>query len=187
MVTQKNTMKNSSKPESFSKKLLLEVANLNDGGADRFWKMWPFKRESSSTLYRLGEQLRHVWEDRLSGGSGELSYILDHWVNYQDADLEGIGYKSWRVSLTPPSILPTDKNLRGSLAFAVLAHFSLLAVCGNPDCPARYFIGRRSDQKYCGGDCTEYAQRQYALKYWNEEGKHRRAEKSQREKKAKGK
>lgn len=170
MVAQRNMRKPSSKPESFGKELLTELANLHDAGADRFWRKWPFNKESSSTLYRLREQLRSIWEDRLSGGA-ELSYVLDHWVNYQHPGLESVGYKSWRVSLKQERILPTDKNLRGFLAFAVLIHFPLLAVCGNPECPVKYFVGRRHDQKYCErGDCTAYAQRQYALKHWREKG-----------------
>jgi len=53
-----------------------------------------------------------------------------------------------------------------------------LGVCGNPDCPAPYFLKRRRNQKYCErGSCTAYAQRQYSLKSWRRRGKRSRAEK----------
>jgi hypothetical protein len=185
MVAQRNMAKTSSKPESFGKQLLLELANLHDAGADWFWKRWPFMKESPSTLYSLRNELRRIWKNETS--MAERSEILNLWANYQHRGLLNLGYRQWNVSLRPPAILPDSSNLRGFLAFAVLIYLPLLAVCGNPDCPVRYFVARRRDQRYCGGECTEYAQRQYALKYWNEEGKHRRTEKSQREKKAKGK
>jgi hypothetical protein len=52
----------------------------------------------------------------------------------------------------------------------------VLRKCHNPDCPAPFFIARRQTQKFCElGPCTEYAQRQYALKWWREKGAKRRA------------
>lgn len=54
-----------------------------------------------------------------------------------------------------------------------------IGVCGNPECPAPYFLKKRSTQKVCElGPCSEWAQRQYALKWWNKEGRKRRAKKS---------
>jgi hypothetical protein len=179
------TKTSSKSAESFGKDLLIELANLHDAGANRFWRNWPFIKEPSSTLYKLRDELRHLWANNVR--EADRTKILGDWANYQHRGFVGIGYRQWRVSLRPPMILPEDRNLRGFLAFTVLIHFHLLAVCRNPDCPTKYFVARRSDQKYCGGECTVFAQRQYSLKYWNEEGKHRRAEKSQREKKAKGK
>jgi hypothetical protein len=51
-----------------------------------------------------------------------------------------------------------------------------ISKCANPTCPAPYFIRSRKTQKVCEyGSCSEWAQRQYALRWWNEEGKERRA------------
>jgi hypothetical protein len=180
MVAQRNRVKTSSKPESFGKELLLEVANLHDSGADRFWKNWPFRKEPSATLYELRNELRRIWANETS--IAERNEILNLWANYQHRGLRGIGYRQWEVSLKPPAIFPHATNLRGYLAFAVLIHLPVLSVCGNPDCPARYFVGRRHDQKFCGGDCSVYAQRGYALDYWKRKGKRRRAEKKQNRK-----
>jgi hypothetical protein len=50
------------------------------------------------------------------------------------------------------------------------------SVCRNPECPAPYFLKRRSTQKFCDSQtCTAYAQRQYALRWWREEGSARRS------------
>lgn len=48
-------------------------------------------------------------------------------------------------------------------------------VCQNPDCPAPYFLAKRKDQRICErGDCTAWAQRQWALSWWNKAGSKRR-------------
>jgi hypothetical protein len=63
------------------------------------------------------------------------------------------------------------------ICFLFLRDFTAgkLGICANPDCPARYFKKKRSTQKFCeAGPCVAYAQRQYALRWWNVEGKARR-------------
>jgi hypothetical protein len=55
------------------------------------------------------------------------------------------------------------------------------AICANPDCQSPYFIKKRTTQKFCeSGPCTEYAQRQYALKWWNRTGKQMRSKQARR-------
>ena len=59
-------------------------------------------------------------------------------------------------------------------------------VCGNPECPAPYFLRKRKDQKYCErGKCSTYAQRKYALGWWERKGYDLRARKSKRSKRRK--
>jgi hypothetical protein len=61
-------------------------------------------------------------------------------------------------------------------------------VCGNPGCLSPYFIKKRTTQKFCDqGPCVMYAQRQYALKWWNEEGKKLRTERSRKARSKRGK
>src|ERR1700728_3546551 len=51
-------------------------------------------------------------------------------------------------------------------------------VCENPECGNRFFIKRRSSQKFCdAGACVRFAQQQYALKWWGKHGEQRRQEK----------
>lgn len=70
------------------------------------------------------------------------------------------------------------------LLFAQDYHAGKTGCCGNPDCAAPYFLKTRKTQKFCeAGACVSYAQRQYAMKWWNEEGKQQR---EQRRKKAQG-
>jgi len=50
--------------------------------------------------------------------------------------------------------------------------------CAHPECPAPYFVKRRRTQTVCEvGTCSAWAQRKYALRWWNEEGQKRRAKK----------
>jgi hypothetical protein len=61
-----------------------------------------------------------------------------------------------------------------------------LGYCENPDCPAPYFIKRRKTQKFCeAGPCVVFKQRQYALRWWNTEGKERRHHRQERQAKLK--
>lgn len=72
-------------------------------------------------------------------------------------------------------------------------------VCGNPNCPAPYYLKRRKDQKFCtgagpaeggrkpsaddvpdSGSCTAYAQREYARNWWRENRQGTRAKKGSR-------
>lgn len=148
----------------------MEVANLRDeGGIERFWKKgWAFSHEAPKTVYSLRNELRHIWQGDRS--ESELIETLNKWANYSHPGLQGIAYRQWTVSLSPPRIIPQYANLRGYLVFAVLIYLPFLAVCENPGCPATYFVGDRRTQKYCGGECKKYAQRQYSLKNWREKG-----------------
>jgi len=46
-----------------------------------------------------------------------------------------------------------------------------MAVCGNAECAAPYFIATRETQKYCGEDCAAPAQRAYKRNWWKQHGK----------------
>ena len=61
-------------------------------------------------------------------------------------------------------------------------------VCANPDCPAPYYLKSRGSQKFCeAGPCVAYAQRQYALRWWNKAGKARRAKMQKKNRKSRRK
>jgi hypothetical protein len=72
------------------------------------------------------------------------------------------------------------------VTFLVDSERRLTKFCGNPECPMPYFIASRKDQKYCErGACTTYAQRKYALGWWERKGYELRAKKSKRNKRRK--
>jgi hypothetical protein len=51
------------------------------------------------------------------------------------------------------------------------ARLHRLKVCENPECPGvRYFIGKRSTQRYCSPECAEVFQREAKRKWWEQHG-----------------
>lgn len=148
--------------------LLFELANLHDDGDERFWasrkSLWTqlFGRESKQRLIELRDQLRRIWNQRVD--VAEKNQILMKW-------LEPIGDTPAIIArFEIGAMLPNPVNLRAMLAVAVIERVTKLAYCHNPDCPAPHFVARRKNQKYCErGDCTAFAQRQYALDWWKRE------------------
>ncbi|HZR66595.1 MAG TPA: hypothetical protein VFA85_15745 [Terriglobales bacterium] len=73
-----------------------------------------------------------------------------------------------------------ESNLLGAIFTLFLRDYSAgrAAICANPNCTQPFFLKHRASQKFCGSDaCNTYAQSQYALGYWNRDGKRKREEK----------
>lgn len=54
--------------------------------------------------------------------------------------------------------------------YYLLQHSDKSKVCGNPDCPAPYFIAKRGNKKYCGDDCEAEARIKAKSRWWDEHG-----------------
>jgi hypothetical protein len=83
-----------------------------------------------------------------------------------------------RLSVKAGGVELTTDNLRSLICVLFLLDSAAgkTAVCANPECPAPYFLRKRKDQKFCErGQCTVYAQRRYALGWWNRKGSEIRA------------
>ena len=171
------------RPQNY-RDILIEVANLHDEGCERFrhrgWFSVLYRRVPDSELLRLRDELRRVWHPETP--QEDKQRILNEWMMkppgwYQTSR----GYSPILVSWHRQRVFPDPLNPRAAIALALLEHASHLAHCRNPECVAPYFLARRKNQKYCElGACTEYAQRQYALTWWNKKGKKRRAAKKQK-------
>jgi hypothetical protein len=128
---------------------------------------------------KLQNALRRAWLFPPELGTGEPMMGVQEEIGWDLVDEHSFalsifpGYRYDEVSLT-------TEDLWKYISYSFLRHFSArkIGVCENPDCPALYFLKGRRDQKYCElGPCTEYAHRQYALKWWREKGERRRAKK----------
>ena len=53
-------------------------------------------------------------------------------------------------------------------------------VCGNPECPARYFIAQRRSQRYCSEACAGLFQRQAKRNWWEMHGREWREQQNQK-------
>jgi len=73
-----------------------------------------------------------------------------------------------------------SRDLLGDICLLTLrdAHAGRTGECANPECGNRFFIKRRSSQRFCdAGACVRFAQQQYALRWWGKHGEQRRQEK----------
>ena len=121
------------------------------------------------------ERLRRVWSFQGQGSESLDMYDVQ-------CDL-GWGYFSTHLFTVDMDSgrrfdqidLRTD-DLWRLIGFLFLRDFvaKKIGVCGNPDCPAPYYLKSRRHQQFCqsgSGSCTAYAQRQYALKWWRDNKK----------------
>lgn len=149
--------------------LLCDLANMNPGDRDRLQKHFPSipDDESEEALLALRDQLRAIWPSKPNRDIPRQA-VLQEWFETQAlTDPE-----KWFVLFQWGIIRPVF--FRGELAWAFCRHSSRLAMCGNPECPAPYFVASKRTQKYCSktDECARYATRAAALKYWrNKEAK----------------
>jgi|SRR5215472_15027453 len=159
--------------------LLLELANLHDQGVHRFME-GPFLKNAPTHLWKalfggaeesllgIRDDLRELWDGKTPATRKEE--ILTLWLRMGPADFLLPRWKGQAFHLIP--------NYYNLLAFVFKGVADLsrrFGHCQNPGCPTPYFLSKRASQKYCErGECTAYAQRQYALKWWNQEGRKRR-------------
>jgi hypothetical protein len=152
--------------------------NLQDDEASiqAFARRWgPVSHAPLMDAAKLGfrNTLRSAWR----GDAGALKEVQD-WINrYMFTSLK---FSDGRIEMAPEDLL-------GTIFLLFLRdHFAgKTAICANPNCAQPFFVKSKSKQKLCElRECAAYAQRQYALKWWNEVGK---KEREKRQKKARSK
>jgi hypothetical protein len=166
--------------------LLLELVNLHDAGVGRFlqgpfpqkerMQEWGalFTDETERSVLEARNDLQELWDAKTPATRKEE--ILTGWLRRGPADFLLPRWNGRTLSLFPNYV-----NLRALLFIGIVHRSARFARCHNPDCPAPYFLAKRRSQKFCErGDCTAYAQRKYALKWWNNEGRERRAKRSRK-------
>jgi hypothetical protein len=174
------------------RRLLLDVANMHDEGFDWFHRKWGNRflsgknAPSKLDVFKVRDELRQIWLPSIEHKRNQR--IVSGWFHWrpslpsakmQNSAAEEVAM--WEPVLKTGKIVPVVGSLHAHLVQGVLEHYGRFAVCENPGCPASFFFAKRSDQKYCErGECTAYAQRMYALKWWNREGKAQRKRKAGR-------
>lgn len=157
------------------------------GGAaipNRFW-----------SLHKRMDALRLVWR----GDSLALSELLlpneppEELMSreeYLDRDEETGRPTGW---VWPPQIrmdwesgqFTYDPRTKFQQALYLLFRRSQLAkICENPNCPAPYFIARKTAQRYCTDKCAEIFQRAWKRKWWAEHGEKWRSSRKRSRKRA---
>jgi hypothetical protein len=117
----------------------------------------------------LQQRLRDAWR----GDEAALQYIRNSVTDHMATTWE---FRRGRIEVAADDLWSTV-----CILFLCDHAVHKTAICANPDCQSPYFIKKRATQKYCeSGPCTEYAQRQYALKWWNRTGKQIRSKQARR-------
>ena len=161
------------------KSLLVELANLRDDGMERLrhhakFTLW-LPSVPDTHLLGLRNALRALW----SGEPPERVKLLDSLALALPSDPGRIDTPHWIPSFDEGHMVPNPYSAYAQLIQTVLDQHTHFGVCGNPGCPAPYFLKKRKDNRHCEqGPCTAYAQQQHALKWWNKEGNKRRSKRA---------
>lgn len=114
--------------------------------------------------------IRDILRDAWQGSEYALVSIHNQVARYGLSTWE---FKSGHIEIVPDSLWTTI-----CILFLRDHAAGRTGYCANPGCASPYFLKKRRTQKYCeAGPCVQYAQRQYALRWWNKDGKKRRARK----------
>ena len=157
------------------KDILLVLANLRDDGCAFFrrkliWPNQPLVKDDRAIL-EFRDHLRRLWRR-----DKNYEMVLGHWVNICRIERQW----TWTVPAWADgtySVEPNYTMVPLALAIGAGEWMPKMAVCGNPECPAPYFLKKRATQRFCErGPCVEYGQRQHALNWWRRVGAKRRAE-----------
>jgi hypothetical protein len=154
----------------------------------------PSLGQASRTLVvMLADDLQRIWRGSPEGQRLLTMFLL--YPNPYDAHLAFIGFSSSRAE--PEMVLDSIQAdwRRGGFAYTPRTHLqaalhlllkrsSLAKICGNPDCPAPYFVAGRSIQRYCSEKCAKPFRLQSQKKWWDRVGK---VERQKRAKKARRK
>lgn len=144
-----------------------EILDLDDVDQTMYRTAGCSFRSKIEQFGKAQDLLRRAWR-------GEILALVDI-----EGQLEG-GFKSEALDLDIGKLILKTPDLWKFICFSFLLDLGRerLETCQHPDCPAPFFRKGRKNQKFCQlGPCTEYAQRQYALKWWNDKGTKKRAEK----------
>lgn len=79
---------------------------------------------------------------------------------------------------SPANVLAAAKRI--GVMLQVMDSARNLHYCGNPECPAPYFLAKKSSQRFCSEVCAQGAQREAKRNWWNEHGSARRKAKRRR-------
>jgi hypothetical protein len=176
---------NSTKLETF----LAELANLNDApeAAARFSKRFsdfqlfdvPFrsfsptpgeeKHEERSWLLQLRAIMQAIWiqpdaRRREWNGAVLRTYLAMPPLNQMSSKLR----EGDPTAVILPEPLP-ESPIEKAMDYLLKWHRKARH-CENPQCPAPYFFGIKSGQRYCGEACAEHGQREAKRRWWNEHG-----------------
>src|SRR5215475_6897282 len=155
---------------NYRQELLIELANNTSTNSVRIQRLMSMcEPELQSMVASAQRDLRSIWPQSVS--LPDKQKVVDAWLH--GVKRQGrAGIHAWLGR----GCLEFDfQSFPGQFVMAILENWWRFQVCANPDCMARYFLTKRSTQVICErGECTRYAQREHAKKYWHKKGKFRK-------------
>lgn len=159
--------------ERIRREMVLDLANLSDDACGLFRKRfeWFIPGVDDSALLQHRDLLRKFWsgDDEYEASRREFFRVglLHSWLHQACQNPQRL----WTIGTYGDgtcSVRPTDSLLPLSLALAASELTATMGICGNPDCPQKYFLKGRSTQRFCDRPaCSAYGQRQHKLKWWD--------------------
>lgn len=160
-------------------RLLVELANSHEDLARFRTKLAGRFQPEANAMYVSGRRdLRAIWSDAVS--TGQKQQYVDAWLYAAlgRPDKPGI----W-APLKVGHLILNPLSFPAQFVAAILENSQRFAVCENPECVAPFFLAKRRTQKFCErGECTRYAQNQYALRWWKENKGKRKTKQVERSK-----
>lgn len=155
--------------------LLREFVNLRDrDAAARFIRRYgvPRPEYGEDECLWARDLFRKIWERKHTDEKIEeqLELLLGIYI-HRKGSKEYYERPALRVDWNRRSIRTVPRDLLDLIVVTLLVNAKRLRLCANQECPARYFVARRTDQRYCPGDCAQLAQREHKQAWWAKHGK----------------
>jgi hypothetical protein len=171
--------------------MLTDLANLQrtPKATERLRKKWPdFMPKAPTPDFRwylfLSVLVRQLWagdpdlecvqnvENILLAGQlvGVPHKVKDHWstgrTRWLTHPLPGVIGIDWKRRAF---VYRPQTKLQRALAY-LMRNSHKAKICANPDCPAPFFIGVRTNSRYCSDDCVQAIRREAKRAWWGEKG-----------------
>ena len=168
---------------------LADLANLNDApeSAARFSRRFsdfqlfdvPFrafaptpgeeKEEERSWLLQLRAMMQAIWTQpdtrrREWNGAVLRAYLATPPIDQMKRRL----LAGDPMAIILPEPLP-ESPIERAMDYLLKSHHRARH-CENPECPAPFFFGKKSTQRYCGEACAEHGQREAKRRWWGQHG-----------------
>jgi hypothetical protein len=120
-------------------------------------------------IIEFRDELRQLWQAGMER-SPLAGAMLRHWVHWCSVNHR----PTWTVPSWADGTFTVEPNyyiFPLALATASGEWMSKMAVCGNPGCPAPYFLKARRTQQFCEVPvCIAYGQKQHKREWWSRMG-----------------
>ena len=145
--------------------LQMVVNKVIRGGEDESEEQWLKDFKSWVSDHTKSLYLKWVTEPDQLSREPLGQFICEYWLRLEQP--------AWVVVWEPrrKGFQANLPRLPAALASLCIRFADRMGFCRNPDCPAPYFLTRRSDQRFCTPDCAVHGQREAKRRWWHKQKK----------------